>query len=67
MRRFDNERLQTYPPGAVIVLPGGTPHFHWAMSGDYVTQMSATGSRRPGSTFADYAAGQRAHRRRRRS
>ena len=25
---FDEERLQAYPPGAVIVLPGGTPHFH---------------------------------------
>jgi quercetin dioxygenase-like cupin family protein len=30
---FDEERLQAYPPGAVIVLPGGTPHFHWAKSG----------------------------------
>lgn len=29
--------------GAVIVLPGGTPHFHWARSGEYVTQVSAIG------------------------
>jgi len=27
----------------VIVLPGGTPHFHWAKSGAYVTQVSAIG------------------------
>ncbi len=40
---FDEERLQAYPPGAVIVLPGGTPHFHWAKSGTYVTQVSAVG------------------------
>ncbi len=32
-----------YPPGAVIVLPGGTPHFHWAKSGEYVTQVTAIG------------------------
>jgi quercetin dioxygenase-like cupin family protein len=41
--RFDEDQLQAYPPGAVIVLPGGTPHFHWAKSGAYVTQVSATG------------------------
>lgn len=41
--RFDDELLQAYPPGAVIVLPGGTPHFHWARSGSYVTQVSAIG------------------------
>jgi len=23
-----------HAPGAVIVLPGGTPHFHWARSGN---------------------------------
>jgi quercetin dioxygenase-like cupin family protein len=40
---FDEERLQAYPPGAVIVLPGGTPHFHWAKSGTCVTQVSAVG------------------------
>ena len=42
-RRFDDERLEAYPPGAVVVLPGGTPHFHWAKSGAYVTQESAIG------------------------
>ena len=42
-RVFDEERLQAYPPGAVIVLPGSTPHFHWAKSGTYVTQVSALG------------------------
>jgi quercetin dioxygenase-like cupin family protein len=41
--RFDVEGLEAYPPGAVIVLPGGTPHFHWARSGEYVTQVSAIG------------------------
>ncbi len=41
--RFDDSRLQAYPAGSVIVLPGGTSHFHWARSGEYVSQVSATG------------------------
>jgi quercetin dioxygenase-like cupin family protein len=41
--RFDGQKLESYPPGTVIVLPGGTPHFHWARSGEYVTQVSAVG------------------------
>ena len=40
---FDAEKLQAYPPGAVIVLPGNTSHFHWAKSSDYITQVSAIG------------------------
>ena len=40
---FDEEGLRAYPVGAVIALPGGTPHFHWAKSGDYVTQVTAIG------------------------
>ena len=40
---FDAEKLNAYPPGAVIILPGNTPHFHWAKSGDYVTQVTAIG------------------------
>ena len=40
---FDPSNLEAYPPGAVIVLPGNTPHFHWARSGEYVTQISAIG------------------------
>lgn len=40
---FDETRLQAFPPGAVIVLPGGQPHFHWAKSGEYVTQVTAIG------------------------
>jgi hypothetical protein len=41
--RFDANRLIAYPPGSVIVLPGDTFHFHWAKSGEYVTQISASG------------------------
>jgi quercetin dioxygenase-like cupin family protein len=41
--KFDDGKLRAYPPGAVIVLPGGTPHFHWAKSGEYVTQVTAAG------------------------
>ena len=41
--QFDGDQLQAYPPGAVVVLPSGTPHFHWAKSGAYVTQVSAIG------------------------
>ena len=40
---FDSDKLEAYPPGTVIVLPGNTSHFHWAKSGDYVTQVSAIG------------------------
>ncbi|XVV15177.1 cupin domain-containing protein [Actinoplanes sp. CA-131856] len=40
---FDEEKLRAYPPGAVIVLPGGTSHFHWAKSGEYITQVTAIG------------------------
>jgi quercetin dioxygenase-like cupin family protein len=41
--QFDEAKLQAYPPGAVVVLPGGTPHFHWAKSGEYITQVTAIG------------------------
>jgi hypothetical protein len=41
--QFDPDELQAYPPGAVVVLPGNTPHFHWARSGEYVTQVTAIG------------------------
>jgi quercetin dioxygenase-like cupin family protein len=41
--RFDDAELHAYPPGSVVVLPGGTAHFHWAKSGEYVTQVTAIG------------------------
>jgi len=41
--RFDGDKVTAYPPGSVVVLPGDTPHFHWAKSGEYVTQVSAIG------------------------
>ena len=41
--RFDESKLEAYSPGSVIVLPGNTSHFHWAKSGEYVTQVSAIG------------------------
>jgi quercetin dioxygenase-like cupin family protein len=41
--RFDEENLMAYPPGSVVVLPGETWHFHWAKSGEYVTQVTAIG------------------------
>jgi quercetin dioxygenase-like cupin family protein len=41
--RFAPDALQAFPPGSVVVLPGNTPHFHWAKSGEYVTQVSALG------------------------
>jgi len=40
---FDADKLVAYPPGAVIVLPGNTSHFHWARSGEYITQVTAIG------------------------
>ena len=41
--RFDDDKLQAYRPGSVIVLPGDTHHFHWAKSGEYVSQVTAIG------------------------
>jgi len=41
--RFDPDKPKANPPGSVIVLPGDTPHFHWAMSGEYVSQVTAIG------------------------
>jgi hypothetical protein len=41
--QFDPERLQAYSPGSVVLLPGHTSHYHWAKSGEYVTQVSAIG------------------------
>ncbi len=40
---FDSDKLEAYSPGAVIVLPGNTSHFHWAQSGDYISQVTAIG------------------------
>ena len=41
--RFDGDKVKAYPPGSVIILPGDTPHFHRAKSGEYVTQVTAIG------------------------
>ena len=41
--QFDGDKVKAYPPGSVIVLPGDTDHFHWAKSGEYITQVTATG------------------------
>jgi quercetin dioxygenase-like cupin family protein len=41
--QFDAEKLRAHPPGSVVVLPGDTWHFHWAKSGEYVTQVTAIG------------------------
>lgn len=40
---FDGDKLKAYPPGTVLVLPGDTSHFHWANSGEYITQVTAMG------------------------
>jgi quercetin dioxygenase-like cupin family protein len=40
---FDTEKLEAFPPGSVIVLPGNTSHFHWAKSSEYITQVTAIG------------------------
>ncbi|MES1221025.1 MAG: cupin domain-containing protein [Bacteroidota bacterium] len=40
---FDPAKLKAYPAGSVVILPGNTPHFHWAQSGEYVTQVTAIG------------------------
>jgi len=40
---FDGKRVQAFPPGSVVILPGNTAHFHWAKSGEYITQITAIG------------------------
>ncbi|HEX4105088.1 MAG TPA: cupin domain-containing protein [Rhizomicrobium sp.] len=40
---FDESKLMAFAPGTVVILPSGQPHFHWAKSGDYITQISAIG------------------------
>jgi quercetin dioxygenase-like cupin family protein len=40
---FDETKLTAYAPGSVVVLPGDQPHFHWAKSGEYVSQVTALG------------------------
>jgi quercetin dioxygenase-like cupin family protein len=42
---FDGDKVKAYPPGSVVILPGDTAHFHWAKSGEYVTQVTAIGPR----------------------
>ena len=42
-QQFDGDKVKAYPPASVIVLPGDTWHFHWAKSGEYVTQVTAIG------------------------
>ena len=37
------DKVRAYPPGCVVILPGDTAHFHWAKSGEYVTQVTAIG------------------------
>ena len=41
--KFDADAVKAYPPGSVVVLPGDTWHFHFAKSGEYVTQVTAIG------------------------
>jgi quercetin dioxygenase-like cupin family protein len=41
--RFDGDKVKAYPPGAVIILPGDTWHFHFAKSGEYITQVTGIG------------------------
>jgi quercetin dioxygenase-like cupin family protein len=40
---FDAAKLTAHAPGTVLVLPGGQAHFHWAQSGDYITQVYGIG------------------------
>jgi len=40
---FDESKLNAFAPGSVVVLPGCQAHFHWAKSGEYITQVSAIG------------------------
>ena len=47
---LDGDKVKAYPPGSVIALPGEAWHFHWAESGEYVTEI--TGMARLASNVA---------------
>lgn len=40
---FDPDKLVAYGPGSVVILPANTSHFHWARSGEYISQVYGTG------------------------
>jgi len=40
---FDEAAFTAHAPGSVLVVPAGTAHFHWARSGEYITQVTAIG------------------------
>ena len=40
---FDAASLTAHAPGSVLVVPAGAAHFHWARSGEYITQVTAIG------------------------
>jgi quercetin dioxygenase-like cupin family protein len=40
---FDESKLTAFAPGSIVVLPGNQAHFHWAKSGEYITQITAEG------------------------
>ena len=42
-KAFDESKLMAFAPGTMVFLPGGQAHFHWAKSGEYVTQVTAVG------------------------
>lgn len=42
-QEFDASKLEAFPPGAVVILPGNTAHFHWAKSSEYITQITGLG------------------------
>jgi quercetin dioxygenase-like cupin family protein len=42
-QEFDDSKLTAYAPGSIVILPGNQPHFHWAKSGEYMSQITAIG------------------------
>jgi hypothetical protein len=41
--QFDESKLTAFAPGSIVVLPGNQSHFHWAKSGEYISQVTALG------------------------
>jgi len=41
--RFDESALTAHAPGSVVIVPSGQPHFHYAKSGEFITQVNAIG------------------------
>jgi len=49
---FEPHKMQGYPPGTVIVVPAGKPHYSWAQDGEVIIHEAGIGP--TGVTLANH-------------